>query len=77
MKSEIETRREKTETVSVETRVGSRAWETRWNEQSRERREEGSGETAMPSLGLYVYFLTLSSVAALSIFTSGRRRPPM
>lgn len=44
---------------------------------SRAGREEGSGENAMPSLGLYVYFLTLSSVAALSIFTSGRSRPPM
>lgn len=40
--------------------------------------EEGKGAERLPCLASsIVYFLTLSSVAALSIFTSGRSRPPM
>ena len=36
----------------------------------------GRAGPCLDTVGLLIDFLTLSSVAALSIFTSGRRRPP-
>lgn len=73
-----QSRWEKTETVGGSGDRSRESGDSAWERAAGpERREEGAGKTAMPSLGLCVYFLTLSSVAALSIFTSGRSRPPM
>lgn len=42
----------------------------------RKKRNGREGGPCLETVGLLIDFLTLSSVAALSIFTSGRRRPP-